>query len=95
MDESGIDMGFDLAALANAEAHLDDLEYSNELEQALALLPSSQDFMYYELKSRAPDTGRNMKLEFYNIAWLFSGVKARHSRLKMPVKRRVARAHKK
>ena len=55
MDESGIDMGFDLAALTNAEDF--DLEY-NDFEQALSLLSTSQDFMYYELKSRAPDTGR-------------------------------------
>ena len=63
MDESGIDMGFDLAALTRGmdEDGLAgglDIEYSNDLEQALSLLPSSQDFMYYELKSRAPDTGR-------------------------------------
>lgn len=56
MDESGIDMGFDLAALTNAEDF--DLEYNNDFEQALSLLSTSQDFMYYELKSRAPDTGR-------------------------------------
>jgi hypothetical protein len=56
MDESGIDMGFDLAALVNDDGL--ELEYSNDLEQALALLPSSQDFMYYELKSRAPYIGR-------------------------------------
>ncbi|XP_033215704.1 microphthalmia-associated transcription factor [Belonocnema kinseyi] len=55
MDESGIDMGFDLAALTNAEDF--DLEYNNDFEQALSLLSTSQDFMYYELKSRAPDTG--------------------------------------
>lgn len=48
-------MGFDLAALTNAEDF--DLEYNNDFEQALSLLSTSQDFMYYELKSRAPDTG--------------------------------------
>ncbi|XP_015112360.1 transcription factor EC [Diachasma alloeum] len=53
MDESGIDMGFDLAALSNA----DDLDIDNsDFDQALSMLSSSQDFMYYELKSRAPDT---------------------------------------
>ncbi|XP_011304746.1 transcription factor EC isoform X2 [Fopius arisanus] len=53
MDESGIDMGFDLAALSNAQ----DLDIDNsDFDQALSMLSSSQDFMYYELKSRAPDT---------------------------------------
>ena len=56
MDESGIDMGFDLAALEHGEDF--NLEYSNEFDQALSMLSSPQDFMYYELKSRAPDTGR-------------------------------------
>ena len=59
MDESGIDMGFDLAALTRLgsdESSLD-FEYSADLEQALAAA-STQDFMYYELKSRAPDTFR-------------------------------------
>ncbi|XP_034942394.1 microphthalmia-associated transcription factor isoform X2 [Chelonus insularis] len=53
MEESGIDMGFDLAALTNGE----DLnnEYS-DFDQALSMLCDSQDFMYYELKSRAPNT---------------------------------------
>lgn len=55
MDESGIDMGFDLAALGNEDF---ELEYNNDFEQALSMLSNSQDFMYYELKSRAPDTGR-------------------------------------
>ncbi|XP_015600110.1 microphthalmia-associated transcription factor isoform X3 [Cephus cinctus] len=54
MDESGIDMGFDLAALTNEDF---ELEYNNDFEQALSMLSTSQDFMYYELKSRAPDTG--------------------------------------
>lgn len=55
MDESGIDMGYDLAALSNEDF---ELEYNNDFEQALSMLSTSQDFMYYELKSRAPDTGR-------------------------------------
>ncbi|KAK0074337.1 hypothetical protein PV326_012533 [Microctonus aethiopoides] len=53
MDESGIDMGFDLAALTSQEDF--DIEY-NDFDQALSMLSTSQDFMYYELKSRAPNT---------------------------------------
>ncbi|KAK0077715.1 hypothetical protein PV325_003552 [Microctonus aethiopoides] len=55
MDESGIDMGFDLAALTSQEDF--DIEY-NDFDQALSMLSTSQDFMYYELKSRAPNTCR-------------------------------------
>lgn len=59
MNESGIDMGFDLAALTKDCL---ELEYSHDLEQTLSgMLPGSlqnQEFEYYELKSRAPDTAR-------------------------------------
>ena len=67
MDESGIDMGFDLAALTNAEDF--NLDYNNDFEQALSLLSTSQDFMYYELKSRAPDTGRyvNVRARWHQV----------------------------
>uniref|UniRef100_A0ABD2W819 Uncharacterized protein n=1 Tax=Trichogramma kaykai TaxID=54128 RepID=A0ABD2W819_9HYME len=57
--ESGIDISFDLNALTRLGSEDDSLglEYSCDLEQTLAAA-STQDFMYYELKSRAPDTGR-------------------------------------
>lgn len=67
MDESGVDMGFDLAALtsdleeniAGNHQHANINDYNDDLEQTLSLLSSSTgDFMYYELKSRAPYTGR-------------------------------------
>jgi len=63
MDESGVDMGFDLtAALAVADPafhHTAFRDYDDDFEQALSLLSTStKDMMYYELKSRAPDTGR-------------------------------------
>ncbi|EGI64734.1 hypothetical protein G5I_06924 [Acromyrmex echinatior] len=63
MDESGIDMGFDLtAAFAVADPiahHVSVADYDDEFEQALSLLSTStKELMYYELKSRAPDTGR-------------------------------------
>ncbi|KMQ92522.1 microphthalmia-associated transcription factor-like protein, partial [Lasius niger] len=63
MDESGVDMGFDLTtalAVADPTAHYDTGigDYDDEFEQALSLLSTStKDLMYYELKSRAPDTG--------------------------------------
>ncbi|XP_029166190.1 transcription factor EC isoform X2 [Nylanderia fulva] len=63
MDESGVDMGFDLTtalAVADPNAHYDDVvgDYDDEFEQALSLLSTStKELMYYELKSRAPDTG--------------------------------------
>ncbi|RLU15679.1 hypothetical protein DMN91_011434 [Ooceraea biroi] len=62
MDESGVDMGFDLtAALAVADPafhHTNFRDYDDDFEQALSLLSTStKDVMYYELKSRAPDTG--------------------------------------
>ncbi|XP_023245911.1 microphthalmia-associated transcription factor [Copidosoma floridanum] len=61
LTKSGIDMGFDLAFPPTGARDKDDdavleLEYSDDLERALALIPASQEFMYYELKSRAPDT---------------------------------------
>lgn len=56
MDESGIDMGFDLAALVHDDQP--NLDFDSEFEQTLSLLSSSQDLMYYELKSRAPVTNR-------------------------------------
>jgi len=63
MDESGVDMGFDLtAAFAVADPiahHIPAGDYDDEFEQALSLLSTStKELMYYELKSRAPDTGR-------------------------------------
>lgn len=63
MDESGVDMGFDLtAAFAVADPiahHVSAADYDDEFEQALSLLSTStKELMYYELKSRAPDTGR-------------------------------------
>ncbi|KYN34775.1 hypothetical protein ALC56_10743 [Trachymyrmex septentrionalis] len=63
MDESGIDMGFDLtAAFAVADPiahHVSVADYDDEFEQVLSLLSTStKELMYYELKSRAPDTGR-------------------------------------
>ncbi|KAL7290083.1 hypothetical protein TKK_0015811 [Trichogramma kaykai] len=61
--ESGIDISFDLNALTRLGSEDDSLglEYSCDLEQTLAAA-STQDFMYYELKSRAPDTGRFVSL---------------------------------
>lgn len=54
MEESGIDLGFDLAAL-NEDISL---SYA-ELEDALSCLEKSQDLMYYELKSKAvPESNR-------------------------------------
>lgn len=64
MDESGVDMGFDLTtalAVADPTAPYDAVvgDYDDEFEQALSLLSTStKELMYYELKSRAPDTGR-------------------------------------
>lgn len=62
MDESGIDMGFDLTAalaVADPNAHHAAIGDYDDFEQTLSLLSSStKDLMYYELKSRAPDTGR-------------------------------------
>lgn len=63
MDESGVDMGFDLtAALAVADPNAHNVaigDYDDDFEQTLSFLSSStKDLMYYELKSRAPDTGR-------------------------------------
>lgn len=55
MEESGIDMGFDLAALTSDENV--DVDY-NDYDQVLSMLCNSQDFVYYEIKSRAPNTGR-------------------------------------
>lgn len=55
MEESGIDLGFDLAALSSEDL---DLSYA-ELENALSCLQNSQDLMYYELKSKAvPESDR-------------------------------------
>ncbi|KAL2735087.1 microphthalmia-associated transcription factor-like isoform X4 [Vespula maculifrons] len=60
MDESGIDMGFDLAALTDINTNDQHGFGDDDFEQALSLLSTTtKDFMYYELKSRAPDTGRN------------------------------------
>ncbi|XP_057323207.1 transcription factor EC isoform X3 [Microplitis mediator] len=53
MEESGIDMGFDLAALTSDENV--DVDY-NDYDQVLSMLCNSQDFVYYEIKSRAPNT---------------------------------------
>nr|KAF7402161.1 hypothetical protein H0235_015497 [Vespula pensylvanica] len=59
MDESGIDMGFDLAALTDINTNDQHGFGDDDFEQALSLLSTTtKDFMYYELKSRAPDTGR-------------------------------------
>lgn len=64
MDESGVDMGFDLtAAFAITDPiahHVATGDYDDDdFEQALSLLSTStKELMYYELKSRAPDTGR-------------------------------------
>lgn len=67
MDESGVDMVFDLTAALTADLtsahHAVALgDYDDDFEQTLSLLSSTKDFtkdfMYYELKSRAPDTGR-------------------------------------
>lgn len=63
MDESGVDMGFDLTAALTADlaAHHAAAfgDYDDDFEQTLSLLSSStKDLMYYELKSRAPDTAR-------------------------------------
>nr|XP_050864128.1 microphthalmia-associated transcription factor isoform X4 [Vespula vulgaris] len=58
MDESGIDMGFDLAALTDINTNDQHGFGDDDFEQALSLLSTTtKDFMYYELKSRAPDTG--------------------------------------
>ncbi|KAI4479045.1 hypothetical protein M0804_011507 [Polistes exclamans] len=58
MDESGIDMGFDLAALNDIDTNDQHGFGDDDFEQALSLLSTTtKDFMYYELKSRAPDTG--------------------------------------
>lgn len=56
-------MGFDLtAAFAVADPiahHVAAGDYDDDFEQALSLLSTStKELMYYELKSRAPDTGR-------------------------------------
>ncbi|KAI4488807.1 hypothetical protein M0802_011232 [Mischocyttarus mexicanus] len=59
MDESGIDMGFDLAALNDINTNDQHGFGDDDFEQALSFLSTTtKDFMYYELKSRAPDTGR-------------------------------------
>ncbi|KPJ05585.1 hypothetical protein RR46_02201 [Papilio xuthus] len=53
MDESGIDMGFDLASFLSNDYHADHI-----LDEMTAA--QHQDFMYYELKSKAvPVTERN------------------------------------
>ncbi|XP_014468678.1 PREDICTED: transcription factor EC isoform X3 [Dinoponera quadriceps] len=59
MDESGVDMGFDLTAALTTDLthHPAALGDYDDFEQTLSLLSSStKDLMYYELKSRAPDT---------------------------------------
>nr|XP_012136374.1 PREDICTED: microphthalmia-associated transcription factor isoform X5 [Megachile rotundata] len=59
MDESGIDMGFDLAALTADLEHRENETGTDQhdWEQALSFLSSPlQDIMYYELKSRTPNT---------------------------------------
>lgn len=62
MDESGVDMGFDLTAALTADLtvhHAAALGDYDDFEQTLSLLSTStKDLMYYELKSRAPDTAR-------------------------------------
>ncbi|KAL2738987.1 microphthalmia-associated transcription factor isoform X4 [Vespula squamosa] len=67
MDESGIDMGFDLAALTDIDTNDHQHGFGDDdFEQALSLLSTTtKDFMYYELKSRAPDTGR-VRQKFLN-----------------------------
>lgn len=55
MEESGIDMGFDLAALTSSEDVNGDY---NDYDQVLSMLCDSQEFVYYEIKSRAPNTCR-------------------------------------
>ncbi|XP_074106595.1 transcription factor Mitf isoform X2 [Cotesia typhae] len=53
MEESGIDMGFDLAALTSNEDVNGDY---NDYDQVLSMLCDSQEFVYYEIKSRVPNT---------------------------------------
>lgn len=66
MDESGVDMGFDLTAafaVTDPIAHHVTGDYDDDFEQALSLLSTStKELMYYELKSRAPNTGRYVRL---------------------------------
>ncbi|CAG9135128.1 unnamed protein product [Plutella xylostella] len=47
MDESGIDMGFDLASLLSNDFNLD-----QKCLEELATAQQQQDFMFYELKSK-------------------------------------------
>lgn len=63
MEESGIDMGFDLAALTGEHLDVD----NDDFDQALSMLSTSQDFMYYEIKSRAPDTCRYVNKLLFNF----------------------------
>lgn len=48
MDESGIDMGFDLASLL-----ANDLNVDQKTLDEMAAAQRLQDFMFYELKSKA------------------------------------------
>lgn len=48
MDESGIDMGFDLVSLLT-----NDLNVDQKILSEMAAAQQHQDFMFYELKSKA------------------------------------------
>lgn len=52
MDESGIDLGFDLASLCADDFHID----QRALEEMTYATNPSRDFMYYELKSKTVPT---------------------------------------
>ncbi|CAF4901783.1 unnamed protein product [Pieris macdunnoughi] len=48
MDESGIDMGYDLASLLTNDFNVD-----QKILEEMTTGPPQQDFMFYELKSKA------------------------------------------
>jgi hypothetical protein len=51
MDESGIDMGYDLASLLTNDFNVD-----QKIWDEMAAAQQNQDFMFYELKSKAVPT---------------------------------------
>ncbi|CAG5058338.1 unnamed protein product [Parnassius apollo] len=61
MDESGIDMGFDLASFLTNDNHVDHI-----LDEMTAA--QHQDFMYYELKSKAVPVTERTRASPHNDA---------------------------
>ncbi|CAK1595577.1 unnamed protein product [Parnassius mnemosyne] len=61
MDESGIDMGFDLASFLTNDNHVDHI-----LDEMTAA--QHQDFMYYELKSKAVPVTESFGMTSFSLA---------------------------